>query len=622
MDWDTWYMTKRQFTDGRLRVLLALIAIAGVLSNHAVAGTHLTRGRGVNNTSKRRQVVEPVEPPLKSVPSKPIVTAEGSTPSIELNVDTVTPDARLSIYTYGTNVNVKASFGNRFTLAEGQTPFSLKAVAGLFTQTTDGTGFEIGNTIGITVFVDASSSGQITNAIPVYNGQATLPDIDTLVSFTLPEPIVAHQGDIYIIFTDFGTDPEDTAIPVIQANHGGSTDPRSFASLNIGGSPNPLSTSSYFPLTDSQIVGNCVVRGYGDLAEPFAPVTGGGELVDAQVPAPTQLTASAASGVLLQWTPAVLDPLPPPQLLGEIEPNDGPATAQVIGQNVQVSGMASSLEDGAPGGFGEDVEDWYKVTIPEATSISIDLTGFGATDFDLLLYEDGPGPFESADAIAVSGRAAGEEEHISLLTIPSGTYLIAVSAFDPEVPQVTPYTLTVAVGPRVSRYNVYCANAPDFQPSAANFIGAVSANLSSVVIHQPPGQFFRLTTVVRDKQSLPSNTAHVTGVFNICARDDASGDAFRAFVGSRTLQTNGSWEYRTAAGQVFCGVAEMVSYQPGRSLVMTDRTPNPTDCSRASMTVQIDFVRRIAIVQLVDRQSGRTYTLRDRNIADSSCDVF
>lgn len=496
---------------GRVQSLLSMVALSVGLF---VSPAHTTVSAGPKQIKKSIPTLESVEK-LGNVPLAPVLpsvesnqSARGDVGSIELNVDTApgaTPS--VSIFTYGTDLTVKACFGNRFTVTDAQAPFALAIVAGLFTSTTDGTGFEAGQEVGITIFVDAASTGDINNAIPVFNGTATLDQVDALIGFALPEPIIVRQGDIYIIFTDRSSDNEDTAIPVIQGDDGGVTDPRSFASLNVGLAPNPLNQGGYFPLTDSQIVGNTVVRGFGDPATAGSVVTSNDEPTDNTLPAPSNLTATGSSPVILSWTAPNLPPPPAPTEVAEVEPNDSPETAQQIGTNDRVSGADRSTNNGSPGGFGEDAEDWYAITLNNPTSINIDLTGFGGADFDMLLYPIG-GPFSSDQAIAVSGNAAGEDENISLPLLAAGTYVIAISAFDPDVPNNTNYMLTVVAAPKVNRYNIFAGSFEGFVPSAENFVGNAAGNATSFTVRESAANaFYKVSAVVGGSQSAGSNGA-------------------------------------------------------------------------------------------------------------------
>jgi len=105
--------------------------------------------------------------------------------------------------------------------------------------------------------------------------------------------------------------------------------------------------------------------------------------------------------------------------------------------------------------------------------------------------------------------------------------------------------------------------------------------------------------------------------FDGCCVDDASGDTFRSVVAGATPGSAlyGFWEYHVAAtGETFTGTANYIAYRPGLSLVMRD-----TDDVHVAMYAQIDYIRKTCLVQVTDRTTGRTFTLRDRNTANSTC---
>ncbi len=105
--------------------------------------------------------------------------------------------------------------------------------------------------------------------------------------------------------------------------------------------------------------------------------------------------------------------------------------------------------------------------------------------------------------------------------------------------------------------------------------------------------------------------------FDGCCVDDFSGDTFQQVVGTvpTTSPLYGFWQYTVAAtGEVFTGNANFVAYRPGASIVMRD-----TDSATVAMQAQIDFARKTCLVQVTDRSTNRTFTLRDRNITNSTC---
>jgi UDP-N-acetylmuramate-alanine ligase len=461
----------------------------------------------------------------------PLVTARaaaarGGEHSIELNVDTTSENAQLSLisYTFTGGAPAKFSFGNRFTVLNDQAPFRLEAVSAfLAARSDDGAGFQVGEPIGIHVFVDAASTGVIENAIPVYEATTQVLVQDAFNVYPLAQPVVVRQGDVYVFVADLTTDLEPTQLPIILPANGGSTDARAFTTTSTGSADDP---QIYFPATDlpqgdGNLEGNFVVRALGDPALPNEPVTGGGEPGDPTLPAPTNFLASGTSSVTLRWTPPALPPPPAPAAVAEVEPNDGPAEAQAAPANATVSGSANSNQGGAPGGFsGDDVEDWYRIEVTETTSVQMTLSGFGNTDFDLFVYPPA-GPFETDEAIAFSGGAAGEVEHIILPVVAPGTYLIGVSAFDPDVPAQTSYTLAVVTAPRVVRYNVYSGATPDFAVGPATFVGAARSAATSFPIAEPaPGAYYRIAAVIGGEESAPTpavlaTLAHTTDTVGV-----------------------------------------------------------------------------------------------------------
>ncbi len=485
----------------------AAFAVFALVLTSLVAPSSSLAAPGTEKNTVRTAVRETARQDLGTSALYKTASQRGEIGSIELNVDDLDDGESASVFTFGGDLVVKAGFGNRFTLTNDQTPFALKQAAAFLVETTDGVGFEAGQMVGITVLVDASGSGNINNAIAVLNGSFTLAELG-FIAVGLPEPIIIKQGDVYIIFTDLSDDADDTVIPVLLEENGGVADGRAYAVLSTG-TPNPSLTSGYTDLlNDSMVLGNCIVRGFGDPAAPGDLVTGLNEPFDASLSTPTGLTATGSAPVLLSWTAPNLPGPPTPTPVAEAEANDSPATAQDVGVNVKVSGAANSNQDGASGGFGtDDVEDWFAFTLPAPTSVSIDLTGFGGTDFDLLLYPIG-GPFESDSATAVSGGGAGEEEHIEIPVLAAGTYVVAVTAFDPDVPSNTNYMLTIVAAPKVNRYNIFTGSSEGFTPGPETFFGAVPGDLTSFsVAEAAQGAFFKVTAVIGAVQTNGSNGA-------------------------------------------------------------------------------------------------------------------
>ncbi len=490
-----------------LRSLLSFLLVSS-LAGCLVPASAVAQQRG--SRSPQPQYAGAVSSEAVHVPSR------GTGYQFELDVDEFDDGDSLSVFTFGGDTVAKLSYGNRFTISDDQAPFALKAVGAAFVATAEGVGFEVGQTVGLTVLVDASASGDIKRAVVVSNTTATLTALgfQTLV---LPQPVVVSQGDVYIIVTDLGTDIEDSVMPVVLFENGGSNDARGFVRVTTG-APDPTRLPDYHRLDmlGASVVGNTYVRGFGDAAVPADNVTGGAESLNPSIPQVTNLGVTSGATATLTWSAPAFPPLPPPPAVSESEPNDGPTGAQAIPLRCAVSGLASSSDPGAPGGFlTDDVEDWYAVTLPSDGPLSISLGGFGASDFDLFVYRPA-GPFSPESAVSYSGGPAGVDESIVIGALAAGTYLIAVSAYDPDVPAVTPYVLNVSGAPFVSRYNVYAGPNSAFQASPDTFFGAVDGSVTSLVIREPiPHGYYRVTAVVGFEQSLPTapTSAPLVGTF-------------------------------------------------------------------------------------------------------------
>jgi hypothetical protein len=370
------------------------------------------------------------------------------------------------------------------------------------------------------VFVDASSSGNFADASLVESATATVQDNTNISVFSLPTPVVAKQGDIYIIFSDLSTDPDGTPLPIVFPADGGVSDPRTLVTTTPT-SPADNKSGGFFasnllPGVDpgSSLMGNAVVRGFGDLATATDLVTGDGQPVNEALSPPTNLTGVAnGTGVLLNWTPPGLP------VTNEQEPNNNPNSAQGIQLNSRILGTGNQNEDGADGGFAaagstEDIEDWFSFHTDTAGPISIALYGFGQTDFDLFLYPKA-GPFEpDPDSGFASGNQGGVDEAITIDSLPPGDWVIGVDAYDgdgsdgnPGVPTDTNYTLDVIGGVGVSNFNIYCG-VGDFTPGPDTFFGTAGGHATSfLVASSAPGSTYKVTAVYGDQQSTPTNGA-------------------------------------------------------------------------------------------------------------------
>jgi hypothetical protein len=506
---------KKTWRAGRIQSLLAIVALAAAAfaapsatlaaasAKHvkkpvAPGAPHLERTSAIN-----RFPVVPVTP----VGSK----VRGTLPPIELNVDTTSPDATASVFTFGTDITVKLAFGNRFTLTDDQAPFSLQAVGALLAQLDDGTGFEPGEMVGITIFLDPASTGNISNATAVFNGAVTLSDVNAIIVFPLPQPIIVKQGDIYIIFTDLSTDAEDTPVPVVQPDNGGSSDPRAFISTNQDTAPDPLDLTGYIRADIVQLPGNVIVRGYGDNAPAGSLFTGTVPPTDASLPGTgNTLTATGTSQVTLSWQAPVLPSI------AESESNNSASGCQVVPFNQVINGSVKSSDPGTDIGGG-NFEDWYCFTVPAGgATVTIDLLDDGGKDIDLFLFPKS-GPFDPSNPLASSANDCGAHELIDGIQLPAGDYVVAVDAFGPrqddcEATSTTPYKLII-IGPggvRLTGYNVYCGSSMDFTADANSFIGTVGPSTTGLVIRESAvGAFYRVAAVYGDMQATPSDA--VTG---------------------------------------------------------------------------------------------------------------
>lgn len=447
---------------------------------------------------------------LKTVTVTPTYGANkvrGELGSIELNVDSTSPDASPSVFTFGTDSVVKAAFGNRFTLTNAQAPFKLTGVSAILATLQDGTGFEAGEMVGIVVFVDPASTGSIANAHLAFSGTATLDQGNVNLGLQLPEPVVVKQGDVYVMFVDLTTDAEDTPVPVVQPENGGVTEDRSFLALSTDVPVDDATTTSpYFSIGQvNGLDGNVVVRGYGDPATAGDLVTGGGETTNPDLAPPENPMAVGSSPVTLSWS------APPSPSIDETEPNNSASAAQEVPFNTIINATTKVSDPGTDVGDGT-AQDWFSFTLDSASTISVDLVDDGGIDIDLYLYRKS-GPFTS---LGSSANDCGAHEVISDVALDPGEYVVAVVTFDNPgcpAPSSTPYQLLV-VGPGGALrtgYNVYCGSSPNFEPSAETYIGTVGSASSSLVIQESAvGAYYRVTAVYGDEMSNPTDAVSGT----------------------------------------------------------------------------------------------------------------
>jgi hypothetical protein len=443
-------------------------------------------------------------PSVKLTASSKTADQRGPAPSIELNVDGYT-DSNLSAFSFTVGGEpAKCAFGNRFTVTNDQAPFKLTSIAAAFLTRQDGTGFEAGEDISIAIFTDAGSSGSIGNAQLVFNGTATLEQGNVFLGLSLPEPIVLRQGDVYIVVNDESTDADGTPIPVYLASNGGSSDTRAVLAANANTPVDETNLAEYsMPFTgDNQ--GNCVVRGFGDPAEPGDLVTGGGQPVNTELDPPQNLTALGSSPVTLGFEAA---PIPS---VSEVEPNNSATGAQAVPFNQVINATVKTDDSGTDVGGG-NFEDWFAFTLTAPSPVTIDVVDDGGVDIDIFLYLQS----NTGTAIAQSAGDCGAHELIDGVELAAGTYVVAIDAFanpNCEATSSTPYSILI-VGPggvRLTGFNVFSGGSENFEANAASYIGTVGPSASGLIVQESPvGAFFKVSAVYGDEQSVA--TAGVTG---------------------------------------------------------------------------------------------------------------
>jgi hypothetical protein len=343
------------------------------------------------------------------------------------------------------------------------------------------------------------------------------------LSFELTTPVTVAQGDIYVIFVDKSTDEGGTLLFWYTVGDGAPRTDRSILSVGTigrtGGSLTLLNNLTYGIEEEPAEDGTFVVRGYGRRATAGTRITWLGEPTDTTLTGPSGLTATPGGDrTRLDWTPPDLPPAGDPTAVAEDEPNNGPrhsggeVEAQNIVVNSRVSGRDRSTNTASNrAGFAEDdVEDWYRFTLATSSVVKLDLT-FRDVDFDLFLY---PANVTSStdpdDAIATSGAAAGIAEHIEV-ELAAGTYLVGVSAFDPDVPNDTPYELTVLTPQTLEAlqyYNIFRGSSSPVVPSPETFLGTAGPTATSfAAIETSTLSYYAVTAVIGGSQTNPSNTS-------------------------------------------------------------------------------------------------------------------
>lgn len=428
----------------------------------------------------------------------------GPAPSIELNVDGYT-DSNLSAFTFTSGGEpAKCAFGNRFTVTNEQAPFKLTGLAAAFLTSQDGTGFEVGEMISIAIFTDAGSSGSIGNAQLVFNGTATLEQANVFLGLNLPEPIVLRQGDVYIVVNDESTDADQTPIPVYLAANGGSSDTRAVVAANPNTPVDETNLAEYFTPFTGDNQGNCVVRGFGDPADPGDLITGNGQPVNTELQMPENLSALGSSPVTLSFNAPTIP------AFNEVEPNNSATGAQMVPFNQVINATVKTSDSGTDVGGG-NFEDWFSFTLTESSPITVDVVDDGGVDIDIFLYAQN----DTGTAIAQSAGDCGAHELIDGVQLTPGTYVVAIDAFaNPgcEATSSTPYKILI-VGPggvRLTGFNIFSGGSEGFEANATSYIGTVGPSSTGIVINESAvGSYYRVSAVYGDEQSAP--TAAATG---------------------------------------------------------------------------------------------------------------
>ena len=100
-----------------------------------------------------------------------------------------------------------------------------------------------------------------------------------------------------------------------------------------------------------------------------------------------------------------------------------------------------------------------------------------------------------------------------------------------------------------------------------------------------------------------------SGAFGACYVDDLTQDTFREVI-DPTSPSYGYWEYQVhATGEIICGMAEFVSYIPGRTFISYDN-----DATNVWMDANVNLGSGSAVIYVRTFSPYRQFVLRDRNI--------
>jgi hypothetical protein len=220
-----------------------------------------------------------------------------------------------------------------------------------------------------------------------------------------------------------------------------------------------------------------------------------------------QNTTTAPGEILAVRRPVQMSPQ---SVIKEVEPNNSPGQAQVLTGDtlIEVSGRVEVRDVGTVDDSGDDIEDLFKITTLKP-GLTVLLSGF-KSDCDLYLID----PVDTTIIDASLNTSASGYEYIEWMDLPTGTYLIGVSIYDPQPlgPDSTAYLLQVAGGfggttnLTLYSYNVYrslTANARTTGVKLGNV--AVGTTTFSDPVPYTGIFFYQVTALYNQGESSPSN---------------------------------------------------------------------------------------------------------------------
>ena len=207
--------------------------------------------------------------------------------------------------------------------------------------------------------------------------------------------------------------------------------------------------------------------------------------------APSGLTArQTGSQVILNWQAPDLSRFSTELTtfrqapVAETEPNNSQTQAQPVFLNSIISGRAEASDSGQyvlalADGSSDDFEDIFKFTLTEAKQVSIKLE-YTEEDADLdvwLLAND------ARLTILDDDGATQDNPELTLVDLDPGTYLIAVSTFEPGPPtpaETSDYRLTISTSdpgtPQLDSFNIYRAESTTVPLTREFLVGNVLAD--------------------------------------------------------------------------------------------------------------------------------------------------